>query len=652
MMNRFGDIDTSFKRLPPVYGYHSEELVTIEKALQPIESQIRELTRYIKIARQYCHFPSEHGLTKDQSAAIYIYTMEWGETTLYRVLNIALRSENRQALKVWFPFLKLFDTALDKLPTVKEVLWRGVPLDIGKNFTKNQQITWWSINSCSSSANVIKNFLGNGKNSTLFLIEAINGKKISDYTEYESEDEIILRMGTQFRVKYDTLEQSNGSHIVHLVEIDDSHDESLSSAMTQMHVTPKPSNMNEMHVTPQSSAKTQMHVTSKPPTMNEMHVTPQSSAMTQMHVTPKPSTMNEMHVTPQSSAKTQMHVTSKPPTMNEMHVTPQSSAKTQMHVSPKPSNQGASEQLVLVNHININTKWKQHGITIAGGNGHGNQLNQLSCPWSIYVDDDHQTIYIADFWNSRIVEWKYGAKNGQIVAGGNGQGNRSDQLNGPTDVIVDKKNDSLIICDYGNRRVVRWLRQNGTNGETIISDIDCSRLTMDNNGDLYASDREKNEVRRWKLGETEGTIVAGGNEEGNDLNQLHCPTHIFVDEDHSVYVSDCDNHRVMKWVKGAKEGIVVAGGKGEGNSLTQLSSPQGVIVDHLGNVYVADWKNHRIMRWCKGSCEGSIIVGGNGEGKQANQLSYLRGLSFDVQGDLYVADYSNHRIQKFDIDLN
>ncbi|CAF4404498.1 unnamed protein product, partial [Adineta steineri] len=95
-------------------------------------------------------------------------------------------------------------------------------------------------------------------------------------------------------------------------------------------------------------------------------------------------------------------------------------------------------QLVLVNHININTKWKQYGITIAGGNGRGNKLNQLNGPKGIYVDDDHQTIYIADWGNHRIVEWKYAAKNGQIVAGGNGNRNRSDQLNNPTDVIVDK----------------------------------------------------------------------------------------------------------------------------------------------------------------------------------------------------------------------
>jgi hypothetical protein len=238
MPNRFGDIDTSSKRLPPVYGYRSEKLVSIEKALEPIEPHIDELPYYIKIAKRHCHYPSEHGLSKDQSAAIYIYTMEWGETTLYRVLNKALRSENRQALKIWFAYLKLFDTALDKLPTVKEVVWRGVPLDIGKSYTKNQTFIWWSINSCSSSVNVIKNFLENEHNATLFLIEAVNGKMVSGYTEYQNEDEIILRMGSQFRVKCDALIQANGSTIVHLIEIDDTDDdEPIASSMSEMQLS-------------------------------------------------------------------------------------------------------------------------------------------------------------------------------------------------------------------------------------------------------------------------------------------------------------------------------------------------------------------------------------------------------------------------------
>ena len=277
----------------------------------------------------------------------------------------------------------------------------------------------------------------------------------------------------------------------------------------------------------------------------------------------------------------------------------------------------------------------------------GNQLNQLYFPYGIYVDDDNQSIYIADYLNDRIVKWKHDAKSGEVVAGRNREGNRMDQLSYPTDMIVDKKNDALIICDWGNKRVIRWSLRHNRNQQIIISDIDCYSLTTDNNGDLYVSDGKKHEVRRWKIGEKTGTIVAGGNGEGNKLNQLNDPSHIFVDKDYSVYVSDHSNHRVMKWMKGAKEGVVVAGGQGQGNSLTQLNYPDGLIVDHLGNVYVADSRNHRIMRWLKGSSEGSIIVGGNGEGQQSNQLSYPRGLSFDREGNLYVVDFKNYRVAKF-----
>ncbi len=266
----------------------------------------------------------------------------------------------------------------------------------------------------------------------------------------------------------------------------------------------------------------------------------------------------------------------------------------------------------------------------------------------MFIDDD-QTIYVADSWNHRIVEWKSDAKNGQIVAGGNGSGNRNDQLNFPRKVIVDKENDSLIICDYDNRRIVRWPRRNGRSGETLISNIYCYDLIMDNDGYLYVSDWAKDEVRRWKMGETNGIIVAGGNGRGNRLDQLNGPYHIFIDEDHSVYVSDRENHRVMKWVKDAKEGIVVAGGRGQGNSLRRLSRPYGIIVDQLGSVYVADGGNNRVIRCLKGTQEGTIVVGGNGYGAQLNQFSYPMDLSFDRQKNLYVVDHGNNRVQKFDV---
>jgi sugar lactone lactonase YvrE len=247
------------------------------------------------------------------------------------------------------------------------------------------------------------------------------------------------------------------------------------------------------------------------------------------------------------------------------------------------------------------------------------------------------------------VEWKCGAANGQVVAGGNGEGSKTNQLNYPTDVIVDKHSNHLIICDYNNRRVVRWPRQNGTSGQTTISNIICRGLTMDNNGNLYVSDCEKDEVRRWKKNDIWGISVAGGNGQGNHLNQLHYPTFIFVDEDNSLCVTDESNHRVMKWMEGEKEGIVIASQQGEGDGLTQLSGPQGLIVDHLGTVYVADSHNHRIMRWSKGATQGNIVVGGNGRGEQANQLNCPQGLSFDREGNLYVVDCDNNRVQRFNI---
>ncbi|CAF1380872.1 unnamed protein product [Rotaria sordida] len=240
---------------------------------------------------------------------------------------------------------------------------------------------------------------------------------------------------------------------------------------------------------------------------------------------------------------------------------------------------------------------------------------------------------------------------GQVVAGGNGKGNRLDQLHSPTDVLIDKETDSLIICDLGNQRVVRWSRRSGTTqGEILIDNIACWGLAMGDQRYLYISDYEKHEVRRYQIGDKNGTIVAGGNGKGHGPNQLNSPTYIFVDQQQTVYVSDHNNNRVMKWNKGAKEGIVVAGGQGYGNALTQLSTTFGLFVDTLGTIYVVDSSNNRVMRWPKGAKQGTVIVGGNGEGKGANQFNYLRGLSFDQHGNLYVTDRNNSRVQRFSIE--
>ncbi|CAF1250511.1 unnamed protein product [Adineta steineri] len=294
-----------------------------------------------------------------------------------------------------------------------------------------------------------------------------------------------------------------------------------------------------------------------------------------------------------------------------------------------------------------NAKWSQNGVTVAGGNSGGSGINQLSQPLGLYVDDN-ETVYVSEWSNNRITEWKSGTKTGQVVAAGNS----TYKLTSPRDVIVDKASNSLVICDRSNRRVVRWPRGNDTRGETIISNIDCWGLTMGEKGSLYVTDDKKHEVRRYERGESEGIVVAGGNEGGSRLDQLSHPSYVFVDRDSSVYVSDHNNHRVMKWEEAAKQGIIVAGGHGKGDNVTQLSSPEGVVVDRLGTVYVADADNARIIRWMKGAKQGNIIAGGNNRGGQSNQLNGPIGLSFDRHGNIYVGDLGNDRVQKFNLSLN
>ena len=287
---------------------------------------------------------------------------------------------------------------------------------------------------------------------------------------------------------------------------------------------------------------------------------------------------------------------------------------------------------------------------MAGGNGWGNALNQFYFPLGLDIHDDNQSIVIADFRNHRIVEWKIGASNGTVIACGQGQGNRLDQLYFPSDVLIDKETNSLFIVDRLNRRVLRRSRRQGTTqDEVIIDNIDCYELAIDHQRYLYVSDFRRHEVRRYTIGDKNGIVVAGGNGQGNQLNQLNWPTYLFIDEEQTVYVSDENNHRVMKWNKGAKEGIVVAGGQRTGSALTQLYYPQRLFVDISGTIYVADGLNHRVMRWPKAAKQGTIIVGGNGEGNAPNQLLFPVALSFDSNCNLYFLDCFNHRVQRFDL---
>lgn len=219
----------------------------------------------------------------------------------------------------------------------------------------------------------------------------------------------------------------------------------------------------------------------------------------------------------------------------------------------------------------------------------------------------------------------------------------------PSNVIFHQQTKSYIISDFCNHRIVQCYTNRQQRLRTLLEKIKCIGLATDTDGNLYISDVENHEVRRYQLGTTHSIVVAGGNGQGTRLNQLNHPTCICVGNDHSVYVSDTGNGRVVRWKTYANRGMIVAGGHGKGKHRTQLNCPAGLIIDQLGTIYVADYGNNRIMRWRK-NAEPDVIAGNFfSSGDNAEQLLCPEGITFDDAGNLYVADSHNNRIQQFRI---
>ncbi|CAF1104283.1 unnamed protein product [Adineta steineri] len=189
-----------------------------------------------------------------------------------------------------------------------------------------------------------------------------------------------------------------------------------------------------------------------------------------------------------------------------------------------------------------------------------------------------------------------------------------------------------------------------------------------------------------------GITVAGGNENGKELNQLSYPQGIFIDNDKSIYIADSNNHRIVKWQLNSNTGQIIAGGNGKGNQNNQLKYPRnivydkennsflisdrgngrvmryfdqnpinqqtiisnmncfGITIDKNGFIYVSNWENHEVRRYQQGDEKGELVAGGNRKGNHLNQLNNPTYIFIDDDYSLYISDTDNHRVMKWEKD--
>ena len=202
--------------LLPIEGYENAPLVSLKEAVQPIKSLLHNTDSMVEIARRNSRKPAD-GLTTDESAAIHLYTMQWPKPhpSLYNVLNQRLRTKNRDTLVSWFLFLKLFFTALYKLPSLRQTIWRGVRGNLSDQYEEDQ--IWWGASSCTETMKIMETFVGSKGARTIFNIECINGKALQAHSYFKEENEISLMPGSYFQV-VSKWEPASELYMIHLRE--------------------------------------------------------------------------------------------------------------------------------------------------------------------------------------------------------------------------------------------------------------------------------------------------------------------------------------------------------------------------------------------------------------------------------------------------
>ena len=149
--------------------------------------------------------------------------------------------------------------------------------------------------------------------------------------------------------------------------------------------------------------------------------------------------------------------------------------------------------------------------TVAGRTDvQGQDDDQLYFPRAIFIDQRNGTLYIADTNNNRIQKWMINAQKGVTIAGSNRgiAGDDKMKLTNPTFVWVDEETETIYIADTNNDRIQRWIPNQST-GTTILGGTGRGNestqlsapnsITLDSDGNLYVCDANNHRIQMFVL---------------------------------------------------------------------------------------------------------------------------------------------------------
>ncbi len=125
-------------------SYQDQSITSVHMATQKLIGLIPNISADLSIAKGQGRKVPMDNMSEDESAAIYLYTMNGISTnqSLYEGLNSALRAKNQDFIGPYVPYLKLLTTALSKLDSIPQVVYRGINADLSEKYPIGKTFVW------------------------------------------------------------------------------------------------------------------------------------------------------------------------------------------------------------------------------------------------------------------------------------------------------------------------------------------------------------------------------------------------------------------------------------------------------------------------------------------------------------------------------
>jgi YVTN family beta-propeller protein len=264
--------------------------------------------------------------------------------------------------------------------------------------------------------------------------------------------------------------------------------------------------------------------------------------------------------------------------------------------------------------------------------------------------DIHGNIYVADFKNSRVVEF---SPTGAVLRQWGGWAKTvptPGKFRDPYGITLDQLGRVYVSDNQDIQEFTptgTYIQEFGSPGTGPQQFFQLRRVAVGagTTPEVYGADLWGFKVLRFSY-TTRTVDFEYGNGQNPPLGTLNQPYGLTMTPGPDLYVADTNNQRVQEFDPPSGTPLLEFGHRGFGSDTSGVNWPRDVTYDATTNtLWVADTKNFRLLQFNLNGTSSGHPLGSQGSG--IGQLNWVYGLAMSGS-DLVVADTFNNRVQLWD----